>query len=91
MFWYTSGATVGGLEGWRPPLCLFTGFLCSQLKSPIPILGLVAFELWAFHFVELKRWQVCWWEYCMMGTGGLLNQSLSQLRHLRPRLQLILR
>jgi hypothetical protein len=29
-----------------------------QVKTPFPILGLLAFEFWAMHFVELKRWQV---------------------------------
>ncbi|KAL6762567.1 light-harvesting chlorophyll-a/b protein of photosystem I [Haematococcus lacustris] len=29
----------------------------AQLKSPIPILGLLAVEFWAMHFVEIKRWQ----------------------------------
>lgn len=29
----------------------------AQLKTPIPILGLLAFELWAMHFVEVKRYQ----------------------------------
>lgn len=28
-----------------------------QIETPIPILGLVAFEFWAMHFVEIKRWQ----------------------------------
>jgi len=29
----------------------------AELKTPIPILGLLAFELWAMHFVEVKRYQ----------------------------------
>lgn len=29
----------------------------AELKSPIPIVGLLAFEFWAMHFVEIKRWQ----------------------------------
>jgi hypothetical protein len=44
------------------------GDLCVQVKTPFPILGLLAFEFWAMHFVELKRWQVC-------GHGVLLHMT----------------
>ena len=30
----------------------------AKLQLPFPILGLVSFEFWAMHFVEIKRWQV---------------------------------
>jgi len=29
----------------------------ATVKTPFPILGLLAFEFWAMHFVEIKRWQ----------------------------------
>ena len=30
----------------------------TKTESPFGIVGLLAFEFWAMHFVEIKRWQV---------------------------------
>jgi len=32
----------------------------AKMELPFPIMGLVAFEFWAMHFVEIKRWQDLW-------------------------------
>jgi len=47
-------AGILGQEIARPDVFWYDTY---KLETPIPILGLVAFEFWAMHFVELKRWQ----------------------------------
>ena len=41
----------------RPDLFWYDTY---KLETPIPIIGLLAVEFWAMHFVEIKRWQDFW-------------------------------
>lgn len=48
-------AGVLGQEILKPDVFWYTAG--AKVETPFPILGLLAFEFWAMHFVEIKRWQ----------------------------------
>eukprot|EP00199_Chlamydomonas_sp_CCMP681_P007099 CAMPEP_0119105646 /NCGR_PEP_ID=MMETSP1180-20130426/3554_1 /TAXON_ID=3052 ORGANISM="Chlamydomonas cf sp, Strain CCMP681" /NCGR_SAMPLE_ID=MMETSP1180 /ASSEMBLY_ACC=CAM_ASM_000741 /LENGTH=266 /DNA_ID=CAMNT_0007090759 /DNA_START=39 /DNA_END=839 /DNA_ORIENTATION=+ len=48
-----AGILIGEIA--RPDVFWYTAG--AKVETPFPILGLLAFEFWAMHFVEIKRWQ----------------------------------